>query len=177
MSDELVPWLRAAIEERLKLAREAAAGTGGHWWRGSTVMYADGGEAPSGHLYTGEPVIDEDDAILGSRFVVVYDEGSPSDAEFDHIAANDPQDTIARCKTELALLDEHRLVIADRGNGAHPVYRVVNENPDTAAVENAGRSCDVDCRACRVHYPCRTIRLIGRGYRHWPGYREAEWKP
>jgi hypothetical protein len=34
-----------------------------------------------------------------------------------------------------------------------------------------------ECARCAVEaFPCRTVRHLGSGYRHRPGYRE-EWKP
>lgn len=59
----------------------------------------------------------------------------------------------ARCEAELAVLGEHAVT-----------------------------EWLVCCRACagyyepRADFPCQTVRLIGYGYRHRPGYRE-EWKP
>ena len=64
--------------------------------------------------------------------------------------ANDPRDTTARCEAELAILDDH-------GSDGKPKYP--------------------ECRCCGVeHFPCRTVRLLGFGYRFRPGYRQ-EWKP
>ena len=97
--------------------------------------------------------------------------------EFEHIIRHDPRNAVADCEAKLSILAEHRLVIADRGEGAHPAYRIVNENPDAGAVEDSRRIWDADCRACRVHYPCRTVRLMASGYRNRANYREAEWKP
>jgi hypothetical protein len=111
---------------------------------------------PVGHLWAGEPALDADGDVFGGEEIVVYDEGRPSDAQFDHIAANDPRDTIARCETELAILDEHR--------------------PEGGAVP--GEVCCITCGDFpQVLYPCRTVRLVASGYKHWPGYREEDWKP
>jgi hypothetical protein len=64
--------------------------------------------------------------------------------------ANDPRDTIARCEAELAILDLH----ASNDYERYP-----------------------ECVHCAVEaFPCRTVRHLGYGYRHRPGYRE-EWKP
>ena len=61
--------------------------------------------------------------------------------------ANDPQDTIARCEAELAILDEHGPWDLD---------------------------ADAYCSACgdvpQVAYPCRTVRLLTGGYKHRPGF-------
>jgi hypothetical protein len=128
-------------------------------------MFAGGGKAKVGHLYSGEPVTDDDGEVPGGDFIVVYDDGSPSDAEFAHIEANDPQDTIARCEAELAILDEHPWQPGWDGTGfGRPICSVCSWT-------------DRDGDAEGDPYPCKTVRLIGRGYRHWPGYREADWKP
>lgn len=64
------------------------------------------------------------------------------------MACHDPRDTIARCDAELAIL-------ADHASNDHETY------PECV-------HCAVQC------FPCRTVRLVGEGYRHWDGYRE-EW--
>jgi hypothetical protein len=83
----------------------------------------------------------------GDGLVVVYDEGTPNDEEAAHMVLNDPQDTIARCEAELAILDEHGL------------YDVNDE---------------AYCRICgdcpQVAYPCRTVSLLAAAYRHREGY-------
>lgn len=60
-------------------------------------------------------------------------------------------DAIADCEAKLAILDEHE--------------------PSEIAPDA--------CRCCKgsLAYPCRTVRLIGYGCRHRPGYREELWKP
>lgn len=104
--DEMVAWLRREVEARLKLAREACHSTDGRWWRRTTDVGDGGPPEPVGPLYSGEPVIDDRDGeVLGGDFIVVYDEGAPSGAQFDHMEANDPRDVIARCEAELAMLD------------------------------------------------------------------------
>lgn len=60
-------------------------------------------------------------------------------------------DAIADCEAKLAILDEH-----------------------WHAVNGFGRPID-KCRTCGTAYPCRTVRLVGRGYRYRPGYKE-EWR-
>ena len=78
--------------------------------------------------------------------------------------ANDPRDTIARCEAELALLNEHAVI----------------RMPYQDARGVPGHFCE--CATCGFggpdrSYPCKTVRLLGYGYRHWSGYRESEWKP
>lgn len=171
MSDDLTTWLRAQVEARLKLAREASHETGGHWWRGTQDLYGDGSRVPVGPMYGGEPVISEDDAVLGGHFIVVYDEGSPTEPEFGHMVANEPRAVIAWCEAELAILDEH----ASDGDEREPqCVRCADTHPGHC--ECGWQSLGGEHSRAARPYPCLTVRLIGYGYRHRPGYLE-EWKP
>jgi hypothetical protein len=161
VSGELVPWLRAEITGRLEVARQACPRTDGHWWRREDDH--GGVREPVSHLYAGERIADEDGETWGGEFIVVYDEGAPSEGQFEHIGRNDPRDTMARCEFELALLDEHSFIRVG--------YR------DSAGIDRHS----YECAACDPggppdSYPCRTVRLLGYGYRYRDGYREAEWK-
>jgi hypothetical protein len=136
--DGLVPWLRRVIGHDQAAARdliesEAAA----------PVWY----EMTSGVLVTGPP---EHDDTWSGTFAI----GDSRITRF--IAEHDPRDTIARCESELSVLDEHQPLLA--AAGAPPASRTM-------------------CFGCGCRYPCRTVRLLGRGYRFRPGYRESEWKP
>ena len=118
-------------------------------------MYIGGGTAPVGPMYSGEPVLALDGEVVGGDFIVVYDEGAPSTQQFEHMEANDPRDVIARCESELAILDLHQAVF----------------------LAPSGIACVMcDGIAGTGRWPCRTVRLIGRAYRFRPGYKE-EWKP
>ena len=86
--EEPVAWLRAQVEARLALAREAG---GGEWQAGCTCE----GDCP------GYPACEE---VIGDG-IHIYSEGGHDAFQAGHIAANDPQDTIARCEAELAILD------------------------------------------------------------------------
>lgn len=77
-----------------------------------------------------------------------------------HIVAHDPQDTIARCKAELALL-------ADHSDFDFPA------NDDDGP---GGYSWTAHCDGCGQPTPCRTVRLVASGYRHRPGWL-PEWAP
>lgn len=143
---DLAAWLRKVITERLELARAAG---GGEWHTGC------GGTRHQGdHHYPGCERIDGDG-------ITIYDEGGHTKEQADHIAANDPRDTIARCEAELAILDEHHPEDAD--------YR------DGDGIERTSREC-ITCEPPGTpdNYPCPTVRLLAAGYKHWPGYR-AEW--
>lgn len=132
---ELVEWLRPLIEAR-KATAEAA-------------MY---GAQETGLWIRGHPRGPRDLRDMNGE-IVVYNEGSPSDEQFEHIALNDPHDVIARCDFELALLDEH------------PVRVGYSESLcETCSERDYGGD----------PYPCRTVRLLGSAYRHFDGYKE-EW--
>jgi hypothetical protein len=110
-------------------------------------------EPSSGVLVTGEPT--ETDAWYGT-----WSMGDSSLARL--MEANDPQDTIVRCEAELAILDEHAPEWADYADG---------DGTDRTSLE---------CKTCEPpgtpdNYPCRTVRLLAGGYRHWPGFREDDW--
>jgi len=99
-----------------------------------------GGAAPTKR---GEPVShlwgpvkalrDEDGNVWSGEYVVVYDEGAPGEAQFDHMAANDPRDTIARCEAELAILDLYEQqaakVVRERYAGGPGVDAVARDRP------------------------------------------------
>jgi Family of unknown function (DUF6221) len=77
--------------------------------------------------------------------------------------ANDPRDTIARCEAELAILDLHK-----------PVW---TDFIDSDGQDRTSLDCDeCDTGGSADNWPCRTVRLLGSGYRHRPGYLE-EWTP
>ena len=92
------------------------------------------------------------------------------------------RERVADCKAKLAILDEHRLVVADRGlpeqGQSHGSgYRIVWDNPTAKQIADAASMWhNLDCPTCRVRFPCRTVRLLGGGYRHRPGYKEEDWK-
>lgn len=155
--DELVAWLRGEIEARLKLARYTISIGNSPEWQ----------ELASGVLVTGP---DGDGGVWDGTWAM-------GDSSLTRLmAANDPRDTIARCEAELAILNVHRLVIADRGGGVLTRYVIINENPDMRAIERARSWHNIDCRTCHLRYPCRTIRLLGAGYRYRDGYQD-EWAP
>jgi hypothetical protein len=111
-------------------------------------------EQSSGVLVTGEPT--ETDHWHGTWAM--------GDSSLTRLMeANDPRDTIARCEAELAVLDEHAAVPGYDPGG--PVCLVCGV-PAGPGYEDGV-----------VRWPCRTVRLLGYGYRFRPGYREAQWKP
>jgi hypothetical protein len=84
-------------------------------------------------------------------------------------------DAIADCEAKLAILDEHYILIRDDRDEAYEEFSII---------PRGGANQDRGCVTC--HYEamggvrgagvCRTVKLLGTGYRHRPGYQEA-WKP
>jgi hypothetical protein len=171
VNDEGVKWLRQQVQARLALAREASPKTDGHWWRRTSVTYINGPPEPVGALYAGEPFRDEDGEVACGDYIVVYDEGAPSGAQFEHIAANDPRDVIARCEAELAILDEHYILWTTDSNEAYEEFSVVRIG---------GADRDHGCVCCHYYGQggvkgygiCRTVRAVASAYRHREGYAE-----
>jgi hypothetical protein len=146
--EDPVAWLRARIGNRLYLARHAIElGNAAEWTELST-----------GVLVTGEPT--ETDTWHGT-----WPMGDSSLSRL--MEANDPQDTIARCEAELAILDLHRWIDWDdehySGTGCI-----------TCDYQSRGH---VDRSAPRGPTSCLTVRHLASGYKYWPGYREEDWKP
>lgn len=130
-TDAAVVWLRSCITARLDLAK-SASGDGGSTWHTDSegcCVRNEGGD-----------YITQKGDIWGDFLA-------------RHIAANDPQDTIARCEAELAILDEHH----QGPNGS--VWCCV---------------CDpaADMNDSDRWYPCNTARSVAGAYRHKPGYAD-----
>lgn len=74
----------------------------------------------------------------------------------DHVAANDPRDTIARCDSELAILDMAEREIAAAPEGSW----------DWDSADEVSRASTLE----------DVVRLLAQGYRHRPGYRAEDWE-
>ncbi|MFN2636859.1 MAG: DUF6221 family protein [Gemmatimonadaceae bacterium] len=167
MTDDLISRLRAAIEHRKALAEASAnkprriprmvtdeTATWGTRWEYDEVQ--DGGhwrydEVQEGY-YRGQARIVSTaheglGVVAGScNCCGVTAEGRKEDLL--HIVENDPGTVLARCKADLALLDEHAIV-------------------QTRAVGEDLRAVWIDvCQCCgnRHGVPCRTVRLLAEGY-------------
>jgi len=135
---EMVAWLRREIETD---KTKAQAVTQGMAWCTKDV---------------------EGDELWDFSFIAIYTDGWPwretarccLENEADHIARHDPQDVIARCDAELAILDEH-------------------EDID-GHCETCGNYDPTGLHEHSVAAPCRTVRLLAQGYRHRDGWR-GEW--
>jgi Family of unknown function (DUF6221) len=156
-----VTWLRQRIRERLHLARHAIElGNAAEWI-----------EQSSGVLLFAGPT--ETDAWNGT-----WASGDSSVTRL--MEANDPQDTIARCEAELAILGEHYILTDGDRNPAYEAFSLYPCGPKGGA-RDRGSGC-VTCHyysqgAVKSYGICRTVRLLASGYRYRPGYREEDWGP
>lgn len=159
--EEPVAWLRRRIENRLALARHAIElGNAAEWT-----------ELSSGVLMTIAPDAPQD------NWDGVHPLGDSSVTRL--MEANDPQDTIARCEVELAVLDEHYILRRGDTNEAYEEFSVVPWGAKGGAGDQ-GSGC-VTCHyygmgGVKGYGTCRTVRLLASAYKHWPGYREEDWK-
>ena len=145
--DDFTAWLRQRIQARLALARRTIElGNNAEWT-----------EMSSGVLVTG-------DETGGDPWEGTWPMGDSTLTRL--MEANDPRDTIARCETELAILDEHAPdYLSKYGSPGPPLCQRC-----LTAREGYEELWEGD------PYPCRTVRLLGSAYKHQPGYRE-EWVP
>lgn len=143
--NDLVGWLRREIEADKAAALKALPGP----WRAEPYVY---GKPEDGW---GDPTNWE---VLSTQGTVVshqaYEGGGADGPDALHIARHDPQDVIARCDAELAILDEH-------------------EDID-GHCETCGNYDPTGLHEHSVAAPCRTVRLLAQGYRHRDGW-QADW--
>lgn len=146
--DELTTWLRTQIEQRKATAQKATEGP----WSKTLESWADGDAwAITRPRRPGEEEYPTYE-VVGSAWMRG---GVWEEADADHIALNDPQDVIARCEAELALLDLHALEWRERPE------RVIGESDDPFCGECSGEP-----------HPCASVRLVASGYQRWPGFKE-----
>lgn len=154
--EEPVAWLRRRIENRLALARHAIElGNAAEWT-----------ELSSGVLMTIAPDAPQD------NWDGVHPLGDSSLTRL--MEANDPQDTIARCEAELAILDEHGIVWRDIGWLEGYEGELCEESAEIPVCGTCvPKHSHFRMRADVPDGSCRTVRLIASGYKHWPGFPAA----
>lgn len=150
-----VAWLRAAVTERLELARKASAGPWSSWIEGRDHCGGDSFIQTAGDY---DMTVNYQVREYGPKGIAQWQ------ADQDYIAANDPQDTIARCEAELAILDEHGPTDWT-AYGDHMCRRC--HRPREEAREDEDQ-CEW------LVYPCRTVRFLFGAYRFRSGY-DAAW--
>lgn len=155
-------WLREQVTQRMETAKEACHDGDGNWWRRLTALYVGREPIPDGALYEGTPEVDDPEHDIFLAEIVVYDEGRPSDQQFAHIALNDPQDVIARCEAELAILDAHAFDTLEKfGTEGPPRCTICLSDREGYEEQWEGDP-----------WPCQTVRLVASGYKHREGYAE-----
>jgi hypothetical protein len=147
-----VAWLRQVIEGD-KAAAEAA--TPGPW-------AFEGDDPTDDDLYS---VHEGEHGDLVGQTVAFTRDRQVENGE--HMARHDPQDALARCESDLALLDLH-FPVAYEPPWQRPGWTECGEcgpndgSSEFVTVPAAGES----------FYPCQTVRLVASGYRHRDGYAE-----
>ncbi len=142
---EMLPWLRAAITERLELAKRASEGP----WSASEVAPAWAGFKPDALTPAAIACVEDADdytLFVALRFTLPPEQ---NEANAAHIAANDPQDTITGCEAELAILDA-----CEEATEAGRIPEGATWSDDAAGAVLAER----------------VISLVAAGYRHHPGW-------
>ena len=129
--DEAIEWLRQRVRERLYLAQHTIE-LGNH---------AAWTEQSSGVLVTSEPT-------AGDTWHGTWAMGDSSLARL--MEANDPQDTIARCEAELAIIDEF-----------------TSRHQDAYLMLGPSIARQREWEGLRL-----AVRLLASGYRHREGYAQ-----
>lgn len=162
MNTEAFKWLREQIEWRLRTAKMTASA---QWTARDGDLYAVRGDGGA-------------DDQIGE----VWSVPETSDGEYlgdaacgTHIALNDPQDVIARCEAELAILGEHYIFTKQDRSERYEEFSIV-----TAGIPGGAGDQGMGCVTC--HYTgfgavkafgiCRTVKAVASGYRHRDGYAQ-----
>ena len=148
--DDLLQFLTARYDEAEAMALAAGNGAKGEW--GPRLHPGMGG-----HLLDG----------LGD--VVIYDEGSPADEQFDYIAAVDPAHRLADIKLKRAILAQYEEAVATMNEqvakrlGPGPVAGDVYLCADPGTLAEVGALSVV-------------LRQLGTEFSRHPEYK-AGWAP
>lgn len=145
---DLVEFLRARLDEDEAVAR-AAVGPGGSAWvhepsRGMSALVHAIGEPPAE--------------------VIVYDEGSPSDEQAEHIARHDPSRVFREVEAKRRMVDDHPSYVCVDPAGLR-CHRCVAEGevyPNGVSVMAA--------------WPCLTLRSVALPHSDHPDY-DPTWAP
>lgn len=141
--------LKAAVEERMRLARAAKNNTGRWSWGHGFGDMCNDATCPFGELLD---EAEEDEDFAGTVLMQVhgYDIKEPWEGAA-HIAANDPAFVIRACERDLKVLERHRReTFGD------------SDLPELLEVERD----EPWCRVCRGSgWPCAEIRDLAEVYR------------
>ena len=151
-------WLREQVTQRMETARRANEGPWSAWkvtpaWAG----FKEDALAPA-ELACVEDAYDYV-MFVALRFGLDAEENGANAA---HMALNDPQDVIARCEAELAILDAHAFDTTGKFGSEGPP-RCTTCLSDRDGYEEQWEADP---------WPCQTVRLLASGYRHREGYAE-----
>ena len=159
--EEPVAWLRSAILERKARAQAASEGP----WDTSEVTPAWAG-------FRENPLAPANVACVqdGQDYTlfVALQFGQPPDldeANAAHMALNDPQDTIARCEAELAILDLYERTLAIV-RAPVDLKALATEKPVIREMR-ARDYLDAERESCVLR---EVVRLLAGGYKHRPGF-------
>lgn len=161
VTDDLITFIRARIEEDQAVAEDAARVGGMQWTQGVEPVGWDDDTATA-KLHLAGSVSDENGDF------VVYDEGRPRWTEARHIARHDPARVLRGIEAKRRILDEHQPTPTGTGipgdfhcSTCVSPGNIANEYPD-------------DWNPQR--HPCTTVRLLGAEHADHPDYRQ-EWTP
>lgn len=147
--------LKAAVEERMRLAKEA---TGERWWSNGgqevRTLPADspGAVEPFGYLVARPPV-----ALFDAPPQIDYETRRRREwADFAHIAANDPAFVIRQCERDLKVLERH----APEEVRHRPGQEVRFIDCSSCFIEGE----DYDDYGGPADYPCIEIRDLAEVY-------------
>lgn len=136
--ERILAWLNRAVSEREALAHAALNHGRGSAWRanGATV-----------EVVTDQPVYAD-----VFEETVVFNEGSPTEEQAVHIAANDPESVLRRCAADRKLIELHRPQQTGAGF------------PDLQEC----RTCSADSLGDGYQYlvpaPCPSLLALAEGY-------------
>lgn len=150
--DELITWLRQALDDDEQVALAARAKFGFEDGEGTGRWKANLGFGPA--------VEDE-----GTSGIVVYDEGAPTDGQALHIARWDPARVLAETKAKRAVIDEHPI-----------------DTELSAYAQACGTGKTFGCVLChdwdgvtKGEGYCKTLLLLAQPYADRQGFRD-EWR-
>jgi hypothetical protein len=145
--DDLIPWLRAQLDEDERVARAATAA---RWWHNPGKAWLDPAAFEAFDLSKGEEFVGYGESPLSGCVAATGPAShAQSMADAEHIALHDPARVLAE-------VDAKRRILA---------------------LHDEQHDCDGDPRSYADPYEgCRTLRLLALPYADRPGYRE-EWRP
>jgi hypothetical protein len=167
--EDPVAWLRAQIEARLELARQADTAEPWEADKHYDALWAvdlqpSAGMVPGIQQWQDAQVsgIGDVSSYEAPRFLLAFAWHA------QHIAANDPQDVIAQCEAELAILDLHEPVIPADFEGQEEWQECRECGPNNDLSNIFARPGGGE-----TFWPCRTVRLLAGAYKRRPGFPEA----